>query len=179
VEGPKDGYYSSLNTFDHDSALGVYPQLMVLLDLKRGLDERGQDQRTGIGMAKPGFKSVDQYIASQPQAAQRALKRVRSSILKALPRAEEVISYNLPTYKLNNRSMFYFAGWKHHYSLYAATQGVMAAFQDDLSSYEVDKGTIRFPLTEPVPVKLIERIAKFRAREVADSEKAKSSGKKR
>ena len=59
--------------------------------------------------------------------------------------------------------MLFFAGWKQHYSLYPATRRVVEAFKDDLAPYEVSKGTIRFPLSEPVPVKLIGRIAKFRA----------------
>jgi uncharacterized protein YdhG (YjbR/CyaY superfamily) len=125
-------------------------------------------------MAKTDFKSVDEYIASQPEAVQGVLKRVRSTIRKAVPGAEEVISYKIPTYKLHGGPVLYFAGWRQHYSLYPATDLVVAAFTDDLAPYEVNKGTIRFPLSEPVPVKLIERIAKFRAKEVAEREKAKA-----
>jgi uncharacterized protein YdhG (YjbR/CyaY superfamily) len=62
--------------------------------------------------------------------------------------------------------MLYFAGWKQHYSLYPATDRVVATFKDELAPYEIRKGTIRFPLSQPVPVKLIARIAKFRAKEV-------------
>ena len=127
-------------------------------------------------MAKPktGFKSVDEYIASQPEAVQAILGRVRSTIRKALPRAEEVISYQIPTYKLHNLPVLYFAGWKQHYSLYPATERVVAALQGELTPYEVKKGTIRFPLSQPVPTKLIGRIAKFRAKEVAEREKSES-----
>ena len=121
------------------------------------------------------FKTVDQYLASQPTAVRGILGRVRSTIRKALPAAEEVISYKIPTYKANGRAVLYFAVWKQHYSLYAATKSVVAAFQDELASYEIHKGTIRFPLSEPVPEKLIGRIAKFRAREVAQREKAKAA----
>lgn len=121
------------------------------------------------------FKTVDQYLASQPTAVRGILGRVRSIIRKALPAAEEVISYKIPTYKVNGRAVLYFAVWKQHYSLYAATKSVVAAFQDELASYEIHKGTIRFPLSEPVPEKLIGRIAKFRAREVAQREKAKAA----
>jgi uncharacterized protein YdhG (YjbR/CyaY superfamily) len=64
--------------------------------------------------------------------------------------------------------VLYFAGWKQHYSLYPATDHVVEAFKDDLEPYKVNKGTIRLPLNQPVPVKLIERIAKFRAKEVAE-----------
>ena len=126
-------------------------------------------------MAKTDCKSVDEYIASQPEAVQGLLKRVRSTLRKAVPEAKEVISYKIPTYKLPGGPVLYFAGWKRHYSLYPATDHVVEAFKDDLAPYEVDKGTIRFPFSEPVPVKLIERIAKFRAKEVAEREKAKAA----
>jgi len=120
-------------------------------------------------VARTDFKSVSEYIASQPTEARTVLKRVRSAIRKALPRAEETISYQIPAYKLNGRALIYFAGWKRHYSLYPATRPLVAAFKNELAPYEVnDKGTIRFPLSEPVPVRLIEAIAKFRAKEVAE-----------
>ena len=130
-------------------------------------------------MAKTGFKSVDEYIASQPEAAQGVLKRVRSIIRKAVPGVEEMISYKIPAYKLHGGPVLYFAGWSRHYSLYPATDRVVAAFKNDLAPYEVSKGTIRFPLSEPVPVKLIERIAKFRAKEVVEREKATPAAPKK
>jgi len=130
-------------------------------------------------MAKTDFKSVDEYVASQPEAVQGLLKRVQSVIRKAVPGAEEMISYKIPTYKLHGGPVLYFAGWKQHYSLYPATAHLVAAFKEDLAAYEVRKGTIRFPLSEPVPVKLIERIAKFRAKELAERQKAKASAPKK
>jgi uncharacterized protein YdhG (YjbR/CyaY superfamily) len=76
--------------------------------------------------------------------------------------------------------VIYFAGWKQHYSLCPAEKPLVAAFKKDLEPYEVnEKGTIRLPLSEPVPVKLIERIAKFRAKEVAEARKAKAASRKR
>jgi uncharacterized protein YdhG (YjbR/CyaY superfamily) len=129
-------------------------------------------------VAKTDFKSVDEYIASQPEAVQGILGHVRSTIRRAVPRAEEVISYKIPTYKVHGAPVLYFAGWKQHYSLYPATARVVAAFKDELASYEVSKGTIRFPLSQPVPVKLIGRIAKFRAKEVAKREKAAAPKKR-
>lgn len=114
---------------------------------------------------KAGPASVPAYIAAQPAAAQKALRRVRAIIRKALPAADEVISYKIPAYKMDGRAVIYFAGWKRHYSLYPAGARLVAAFKDQLVRYELSKGTIRFPLSEPVPVKLIERIARFRARE--------------
>jgi uncharacterized protein YdhG (YjbR/CyaY superfamily) len=117
------------------------------------------------------FNSVDEYIAAQPEAVRSILGIVRSAIRKAAPEAEEVISYNMPTYKLQGSRLLYFAVWKQHYAIYAATEQVVAAFQKELAPYEIDKGTIRFPLSAPVPVKLIERITKFRAQEVARNQR--------
>ena len=130
-------------------------------------------------MAKTDFKSVDEYIATHPKDVQAILQRVRSAIRKALPGAEEVISYQIPAYKLHGGAVLYFAGWKQHYSLYPATSPLVEAFKADLAPYKVDKGTIRFPLSEPVPVKLIGAIARFRAREVAEREKAKAAARKK
>jgi uncharacterized protein YdhG (YjbR/CyaY superfamily) len=128
---------------------------------------------------KTNFKSVDEYIASQPEDVQSVLNRVRTAIRKAVPEAEETISYRIPAYKLHGNRMLFFAGWKQHYSLYPATARVVEAFQDDLAPYEVSKGTIRFPLAEPIPVKLIGRIAKFRAKEVSVRQKAKAAAPRR
>lgn len=130
-------------------------------------------------MAKTDFKSVEEYIASQPGAVQGVLRRVRSTIRKAVPGAEEVISYQIPGYRLHGRPVLYFAGWKQHFSLYPSTDRVVAAFKDDLAPYEVSKGTIRFALSEPVPVKLIAGIAKLRAKEVAERGKAKAAAPKK
>jgi uncharacterized protein YdhG (YjbR/CyaY superfamily) len=125
-------------------------------------------------MAKNNFKSVGEYIAAQPKAVQGVLKRVRGSIRKGVPAAEEAISYNIPAYKLHGATVLYFAGWKGHYSLYPAGAPVVAALKEELAKYQVSKGTIRFPLSEPVPVRLIEGIAKFRAKEVAARGKARA-----
>ena len=123
-------------------------------------------------MAKTKFQSVDDYIASHPDNVASILSQVRAGIRKALPKAEEVISYHMPAYRLHGGVVLYFAGWKNHYSVYPAGAALVAAFRDELAPYKVDKGTIRFPLSEPVPVKLLGRIAKFRAKEVADRTKA-------
>jgi uncharacterized protein YdhG (YjbR/CyaY superfamily) len=127
---------------------------------------------------KTSFQSVDEYIASQPEAVRGTLRRVRSIIRGAVPHASEVISYRMPAYILHGRRLLHFAAWNHHYSIYAATEKVAAAFQGELAQYEVAKGAIRFPFSDPVPVKLIERIAKFRAQELAKREKAKASAPK-
>jgi uncharacterized protein YdhG (YjbR/CyaY superfamily) len=131
-------------------------------------------------MAKTAFRSVDEYIAAQPKGTQRVLKRVRSTIRKAVPGADEVISYQIPAYKLQGHTVIYFAGWKEHFSIYPANDRLVAAFKKALEPYEVNnKGTIRFPLSDTIPEKLIERIAKFRAREVVERKSQPPSRKKR
>ncbi|MGD0731183.1 MAG: DUF1801 domain-containing protein [Terracidiphilus sp.] len=131
-------------------------------------------------MAAKDFKSVDEYISSQPEAVRGGLELVRKAIRRALPGADEGIAYKMPTYKLHGELVLHFAGWKQFYSLYPAGERLVTAFGDELAPYKINKSTIRFPFSEPVPVKLIERIAKFRAREAAERGKAMAAatGKK-
>jgi uncharacterized protein YdhG (YjbR/CyaY superfamily) len=127
-------------------------------------------------MVMPAFASVDDYIASQPEPARGVLTRMRNSIRRALPGADEVISYGIPAYKLHGRVVLYIAGWKEHYSFYPSTAALVAAFKTELAPYEVnDKGTIRFPRSKPVPLKLLAALAKFRAKEVAERQKARTA----
>ena len=128
---------------------------------------------------KTGFKSVDDYIAAQPKNAQAALRRVRSIIRKAVPTAVEVISYQMPAFKVAGGFFLYLGGWKEHYSLYPASDALVAAFKGALTPYRASKGTLRFPLSEPVPATLIERIAKFQAKDAARRAKAKLALRKK
>lgn len=99
----------------------------------------------------------DDYFAAQP----KILEKVRAAIRKAMPEAEETISYNIPTYKMDGRAVLYLAGWKEHISIYP----IGAGFGDEIKPYIAGKGTLKFPLAEKAPVALIARIAKFRAAE--------------
>jgi uncharacterized protein YdhG (YjbR/CyaY superfamily) len=116
-------------------------------------------------------KSVDEYIAAQPEVMRPKLEQVRAAIRNAVPDAIEGIGYRMPGYKLHGKPMLYFAGFKEHYSLFAASGTFFAALEDELRGYELRKGTVRFPLTEPVPVKLITRIARLRAAGIAAAAK--------
>ena len=107
--------------------------------------------------------SVDDYIDAQPDPVRPKLEQVRAAIRKAVPEAVEVIGYRMPGYKLNGKPMLYFAAFQQHYSLFAASGTFFAALKEELSGYELRKGTVHFPLNKPVPVKLISRIAKLRA----------------
>jgi uncharacterized protein YdhG (YjbR/CyaY superfamily) len=117
--------------------------------------------------------TITAYIAAQPKAAQVALKAVRAAVREAEPNAEEMISYKIPSAKLNGKPLVYYAAWKQHYSLYPASAAVVAALEAHLAKYEVSKGTIRFPYSEPVPVKLIQRLVKLRAKEIVAAQPPK------
>jgi uncharacterized protein YdhG (YjbR/CyaY superfamily) len=129
-------------------------------------------------MKKTSVTSVVSYIAAQPKERRAALERVRRIIRKAIPGAEEGISYQIPTYKLQGRAVIYFAGWKEHYSLYPVTADVVEALGGRLGEIEIKKSTVRFPFDEPVPATLIARIAKFRAGEAGKPRKARAASKK-
>lgn len=126
-------------------------------------------------MAKTDYKSVNDYLSAQPESTRAVLERVRDVIRRALPKADEVISYQIPAFKQQGKAVIYFAGWKEHFSIYPATAPVVAKFRRELEPFKLSKGTIRFPLDEPVPVKLIAGIAKARAEEVAALEKSKAA----
>ena len=111
--------------------------------------------------------TVDEYIVLQPEAVRTKLEQVRAAIRSAVPDAIECIGYRMPGYKLRGKPMLYFAGFKEHYSLFAASGTFFAALDEELRGYELRKGTIHFRLDKPVPVKLITRIAKLRAAGIA------------
>src|SRR5882724_9661134 len=116
-------------------------------------------------------KSVDEYIAVQPEAMRAKLEQLRAAIRKAVPDAVEGIGYRMPGYKLHGKPMLYFAGFKEHYSLFAASGTFFTTLEEELRGYELRKGTVHFSLTKPVPVKLIARIAKLRAAGIAAATK--------
>jgi uncharacterized protein YdhG (YjbR/CyaY superfamily) len=117
-------------------------------------------------VAKRRTKTVSDYIASKPREVRPVLERVRKTIRTAVPRAEESLSYQMPTYTLDGVPVLYFAGWKAHYSLYPASDALVAAFRRELARYERSKGTIRIAYTDPMPTTLVARIARFRAEQI-------------
>ena len=131
------------------------------------------------GMKRSAPKSVDEYIAAQPEAVRPKLEQLRAAIRSAVPEAEEAIGYHMPGYKLQGKPMLYFASFKEHYSLFAASGTFFATLEDELSGYELRKGTVQFPLTKPVPVKLISRIAKLRAAAISATAKKPLLGRKK
>jgi uncharacterized protein YdhG (YjbR/CyaY superfamily) len=106
-------------------------------------------------------QTVDGYISQFPANIQTRLKAIRSSIKKLAPAAVESISYGMPAYKLNGKPLVYFAGYDQHVGFYATPSG-HEAFAQELSKYKQGKGSVQFPHTEPLPLKLVQRIIKFR-----------------
>ncbi len=109
------------------------------------------------------FETVKDYFDFINPEAKKALMEVRKTIKKAAPAAEEVISYNIPAFKYHGM-LVYYAAFKEHIGFYPTSSGIKA-FKDELSAYQVSKGTIRFPLKGKVPNGLIAKIVKFRVME--------------
>ena len=107
--------------------------------------------------------SIDEYIARFPKLIQGILQKIRETIRESAPQAQEAISYQIPTFKLNG-NLVHFAAFKDHISFFPTSSGV-AAFKKELSEYETRKGTIRFPLDKPIPFELIRKIVKYRVNE--------------
>ena len=104
------------------------------------------------------FRTIDEYIASFPEDVQSVLKEVQRRCLDAVPGAEQTISYGIPTLKLDGHYVVYFAGWKHHISIYPIPHHD-ADLQADLEPYHAAKGTLKFMLNKPIPYELITRVA--------------------
>ncbi|NNV57466.1 iron chaperone [Limnovirga soli] len=119
--------------------------------------------------------NVDEYIAAFPNETQIVLQQVRAAIQKAAPQATEVISYQMPAYK-GNGILVYFAGYKNHIGFYPTALGI-AAFKDELSVYKGAKGSVQFPLNQPMPLKLITKIVQFRVKDDAAKTKKKAPTK--
>jgi uncharacterized protein YdhG (YjbR/CyaY superfamily) len=107
--------------------------------------------------------TIDEYIASFPEDVQALLHQVRDTIRKAAPQAQEAIKYAMPAYVLNG-NLVYFAAFKNHIGFYAVPSGI-DAFQQELAAYKGGKGSVQFPLDEPLPLELIAKIVEFRVNE--------------
>lgn len=112
---------------------------------------------------KAGFTSIDEYIATFPEDIQKILEELRTTIQDAAPDAVEKISYQMPTFDLKG-NLIHFAAFKNHIGLYPTPSGT-EAFKDELSMYQGAKGSIKFPIDKPLPMKLIRKIVKFRVAE--------------
>ena len=116
-------------------------------------------------------QTVDDYIAGFPANIQEILGNIRAIVREVVPEAEEVISYQMPTYRLQG-NLVHFAAFKSHIGFYPTPTGV-EAFQDELEPYRHAKGSIRFPLDQPIPYALIRKIVAFRVKETLEKGKLK------
>jgi uncharacterized protein YdhG (YjbR/CyaY superfamily) len=124
---------------------------------------------------KTALTNIDEYIANFPKDIQVILKKVRATIKKAAPKAEEAIKYQMPTFVLEG-NLVHFAAFKNHIGFYPTPSGI-EKFKKELSIYEGAKGSVQFPLGQPIPYELIGKITTFRVQENLD--KAKAKGKKK
>ena len=127
-----------------------------------------------MATSKPTSKDVDKFIAAFPKEIQDVLNKVRETIREAAPGAEETINYGIPTFTLNG-NLVHYSALKTHIGFYPTPSGI-EKFQKELSNYEGAKGSVKFPLDQPIPYDLITKIVKFRVQE--NLEKAASKKKK-
>ncbi len=105
--------------------------------------------------------NIDEYIASFPKDTQKLLQQIRATIKKAAPGAQEIISYAMPAFSLNGKTLVYFAAYKNHIGFYATPTG-HEAFKKELSVYKQGKGSVQFPINQPMPLHLITQIVQYR-----------------
>jgi len=122
-----------------------------------------------MATSKKVFKTIDEYVATFPKNVQSILEKLRQAIRDSAPEAEEAISYQIPTFKLNG-NLVHFAAFKNHIGFYPTSSGI-EAFKEELSDYEIRKGTVRFPLNKPIPFDLVRKIVRYRVKENLDKKK--------
>ena len=110
--------------------------------------------------------TIDEYISTFPIDIQQILQKIRENIRKCIPTAEETISYSIPTFKIKT-NLVHFAAFKKHIGFYP-TPSVIEAYKSQLTSYEVSKGAIKFPLDQPIPYPLIEKMVRYRLKEIQE-----------
>jgi uncharacterized protein YdhG (YjbR/CyaY superfamily) len=125
---------------------------------------------------KPGFNSMDEYIATFPAEIQEILQEIRATVHAAAPEAEEKISYQMPTFFLQG-NLVHFAAFKNHIGFYPAPTGI-EAFAGELSKYKGAKGSVQFPINQPMPLELITKIVEYRVDENLKKAGVKSGKKK-
>jgi len=126
---------------------------------------------------KSGFLSIDEYIATFPEETQKILQKLRETIKACAPQAEEKISYQMPTFALKGNNLVHFAAFKNHIGFYPTPSGI-EAFKQELAGYEGAKGSVQFPIDEPLPLELIGKIVRFRVTENLKNDERKSGKEK-
>ena len=116
------------------------------------------------------FETIDEYVEAFPENVRTILEKLRVTIRKAAPESVESISYDMPTFKLDGKRLVYFSAWKNHIGFYSIPEG-NEAFRMQLSPYSGPKGSLRFPLEEPIPYDLVKKIVTLRLNEIQKEKK--------
>ncbi|EMM77613.1 PF08818 domain protein [Leptospira santarosai str. 2000030832] len=132
----------------------------------------GKHNRWDMNSKKIGFKDIDDYISRFPEDVRKILEELRSAIRKAAPKAEEKISYQIPTFVFGG-NLVYFAAYKKHIGFYPTSSGI-SAFRKELIEYKTSKGAVQFPIDRPLPLKLIAKIVAYRVKENTKAKNKKS-----
>ncbi len=164
VEVAREGFGAGGVLVAAGGDLAVFGEAVPVRHLDAGEEAAADDDPTVHGVSLSWClmaNGVDEYLMAQTPAARKVLRQVRAAIRKALPGAEETISYKIPTYKVKGKAVIYFAGWKGHYAVYPVSEELVRSFGG--GEFEVEKGTVRFGWEAPVPVELIGFLARSRA----------------
>jgi uncharacterized protein YdhG (YjbR/CyaY superfamily) len=117
---------------------------------------------TPMASAKPKPRTIDEYLKNTEDDQRRVLNKLRQTVRAAAPEAQECISYGIPAFQLNGRSLVFFAAWANHCAFYPGSSVMLKKFQDDLKNFQISKGTIRFSPDKPLPVALVKKLVKTR-----------------
>ena len=118
--------------------------------------------------AKKKPKTIDQYLANVRPSNRKTLHKLRQTIQTAVPNAEECISYGIPAFRLNGRSLVFFGAWRSHCAFYPGSAATLKNFRNELKNFQTSKGTIRFSPDKPLPVALVKKLVKTRIAENND-----------
>jgi len=127
-----------------------------------------------MAMSSVIAKDIDEFIAQYPASTKKLLKQLRAAIHKASPGLEEVIAYGIPTFRLNKKNLVHFSGYDNHVGFYPGAAAI-ELFQKEFKGYKTSKGTVQFPITDPLPLDLVARIVKYRVQ--VEKEKAMANAR--
>jgi len=118
----------------------------------------------------PKPTTIDEYLAGVGSDHRNALQKLREVIRAVAPKAEECISYGIPAFRLNGRSLVFFGAWANHCAFYPGSSATLKKFRNELKNFQTSKGTLHFSPDKPLPVALVKKLVKARLAENNDQE---------